>query len=503
MEYFLWILAITAFLGLVKALMPIIIRNVRLEGFFGARHPENEKRLQNSYLHKQLSVFADAIKNVAGNMMDGLKYSAEPDDVDISTLFNDISMKMCEKCDSCARCWETDFDSSYKSACEILEYARSNGSVTADKVPEEFRERCSCVSDYINEVNDNFNYLRNESMWHSRAAEIKNAAARQLVEVAGQMMEIADCCDTGRYQAEQQKLLRRLMDDQIKARSISVSEDGGDRLRIAFYAKSLNGRSIGAKKLLKHFESVFGKRFAIDGGARKIIGSDYAEYTFCEDLNFRVLTGAARAPRNEAETSGDNFSFYEMKNGNLMMLLADGMGTGEKAAGESKIVVEMMEELLEAGFGEISAMKIVNSTMMMRNDNFIFSTFDMGVINLFSGVLEIFKAGAAATFIKRRDRVEVIRSTSLPIGMINENAFDISRKKLYHGDYVIMLSDGVIDCIDSENKEEFLYDIILRINTKKPEEMAEDIIKEIRAQESFKPIDDMTVMVTGVWQKMS
>ena len=320
MEYLLWTLVIVAFLGLMKTLMPIIIKNVHLGDGWDGKRPENEKRLQNSYLHKQLSVFADAIKDVAGNMMEGLKGATEPDDIDISAVFNDISMKMCEKCDSCARCWETDFDVSYKSACEILEYARSNGNVTADKVPEEFRERCSCVSEYISEVNDNFNYLRNESMWHSRAAEIKTAAARQLVEVAGQMLEIADSCDVGRYQSEQQKLLRKLMDEQVKARSISISEDSGDRLRIAFYAKSLNGRSIGAKKLLKHFESIFGKRFAIDDGARKIIGSDYAEYTFCEDLNFVFFISELPAPLAEL-VSPTGFLVSNMTIGDSLSIL--------------------------------------------------------------------------------------------------------------------------------------------------------------------------------------
>ena len=40
--------------------------------------------------------------------------------------------------------------------------------------------------------------------------------------------------------------------------------------------------------------------------------------------------------------------------------------------------------------------------------------------------------------------METIQSTSLPAGMFEQVEFDTTAKKLYDGDYIIMVSDGTL-----------------------------------------------------------
>ena len=44
------------------------------------------------------------------------------------------------------------------------------------------------------------------------------------------------------------------------------------------------------------------------------------------------------------------------------MALSDGMGSGEKACRESTLVMELLEELLEAGFPAKAAIQMINTT---------------------------------------------------------------------------------------------------------------------------------------------
>ena len=59
----------------------------------------------------------------------------------------------------------------------------------------------------------------------------------------------------------------------------------------------------------------------------------------------------------------------------------------------------------------------MNSSMVLKADNQMLQQL-ICVINLFTGISEFVKIGAATTFIKRDNWVETISSTTLPIGML-------------------------------------------------------------------------------------
>ena len=125
----------------------------------------------------------------------------------------------------------------------------------------------------------------------------------------------------------------------------------------------------------------------------------------------------------------------------------------------------------------------------------------MGTINLCTGMCEFVKLGAASTFIKRDNWVETISSTTLPIGMFKAVDYDSVTKKLYDGDKIIMVTDGVLDCLKEEDKEAYMEKAIMDITSNNSQEIANRILDLALSQRNYVPVDDMTVIVAGVWIK--
>lgn len=70
--------------------------------------------------------------------------------------------------------------------------------------------------------------------------------------------------------------------------------------------------------------------------------------------------------KDEAKISGDNFSFLELERGEMLLGLSDGMGSGSSACKESEMVLDLVERFLEAGFSMETAIRMMNSAMVMK-----------------------------------------------------------------------------------------------------------------------------------------
>ena len=135
------------------------------------------------------------------------------------------------------------------------------------------------------------------------------------------------------------------------------------------------------------------------------------------------------------------------------------MGIGRKANIESSIAIELLEKLMEINMNKNIIIRTINSVLRAKSNDEIFTTLDLGFIDLYTGKLQILKTGSPATFIKKKDRVEIINSSSLPIGILENVDFNIYEEILEDGDIVIMMSDGILD----SNKDVGNIDIWMRI----------------------------------------
>lgn len=341
------------------------------------------------------------------------------------------------------------------------------------------------------------------AMWHYKFCENRLAIAGQLNEMAHIISDVAK--DT--YQVQEltmsleEKVVQALKGMHIKVRGLEIIQRPEKGIEVYANICSKKNRCIMTKDVAMVIGNVCGKKMIASKDSKVVVYKEYSPIVFVEDVNFNVLYGVSRRVKTGERISGDNFAFMEGNGNKAVLALSDGMGSGLMACQESEMVIELIEQFMEAGFCKETAARMINSSIVVGSGPKLYSTIDISEIDLRSGVCEFLKVGAAVTYVKRGNWVETIQSTSLPAGMFEQVEFDTTAKKLYDGDYVIMVSDGTLDAISGENKEQILKNIIWNTAVENPKDMAEYIIDKILEEGDGYIPDDMTVLVAGIWRK--
>ena len=156
---------------------------------------------------------------------------------------------------------------------------------------------------------------------------------------------------------------------------------------------------------------------------------------------------------------------------------------------------------MEAGFRKETAIRMMNSAMVIQGEEGMFSTVDLAAIDLYTGICDFYKIGAAATFIKRGEEVECISSGSLPAGIFQQLEIEKTSRQLKDGDFVVQVTDGVLDDLHVPVPEDAMQEILETVETNNPGQMAKQILERILLFTAGKVPDDMTVLVAGIWEK--
>ena len=77
-----------------------------------------------------------------------------------------------------------------------------------------------------------------------------------------------------------------------------------------------------------------------------------------------------------------------------MLLLCDGMGSGRRAARESRLAVSLMEDFYKAGFAEADIIEMLNKLLILSSSDDIYSTMDLAMLDLVQGTARFIKIGA-------------------------------------------------------------------------------------------------------------
>ena len=345
-------------------------------------------------------------------------------------------------------------------------------------------------------------YQKVHTAWNARMDEQRVAVATQLTEISG-IMEgaIRRAYDTKEDTSLERKLKKAFGKKGILLKSTYVYDNKDQRKEVYLTIRTRKKNRVSNKEAAEILSDMMGTAMMPSHEMRAFVRNEYTDTCFVERTNFEVLYGMERCVGDYQQISGDSFSFMQKAEGQFLASLSDGMGTGLNAYQESEKVVDLLEQFLEAGFSKETAVKMINSALVLRSDGKTFSTIDISSIDLYSGVCEFLKIGAAASFIRRGNWVEVISSTSLPAGIFQQTDLEKTCRKLYDGDMVIMVTDGVLDVLPVEHQEKLMKDIILEHQTNNPKELAEYIVSRVRQYKNGRFCDDMTVLVMGVWKR--
>lgn len=280
----------------------------------------------------------------------------------------------------------------------------------------------------------------------------------------------------------------------VQVKNLILIRNNDDRIEVYITSKVRRGRIVAAETVRKIIEKEIKITLEVKDESRQIVGHNYEMLCFREKPEFICKTAVRRLSRYTGEVSGDNFYIGEIVDGQQLVMIADGMGNGEKASADSSNLLEILEELLQAGFDKEISIKLVNSYLASLNKGETFSTLDMLLIDLHSGAGRMYKQGAATSYVKRGEWLEMIKSTSLPVGVIEGAVCEKCVKKFYKNDIIVMVSDGILESVIFENKDDYLRDILCEMELDEPEDIVEYVIEKIKSVGGNRLRDDATII---------
>lgn len=342
---------------------------------------------------------------------------------------------------------------------------------------------------------------REELLRRRQAMESRKQYAAHMRQMAGMLQSVADTSvQLIRLGGRQEKqIVRALAGEGIVVEDIYLLRGKEDRLQITISVRLTKNKSMTIEEIAGYLSVLMDIRLVPQKRNPYFVGEESVSLYFEEEPIFSCLTAAACATEETESVSGDSYSFLETDD-SVAMILSDGVGSGESAARDSGRIVDLTERILDAGLGPDMAMLFLNGMAGAEGDENRMATLDLCRIDLYRGECETVKAGGAAGFIKRSDRVEKIQSRQLPLGMSASE--DISEKKwqLNSGDLVILVSDGVVQNWPCGDGEYLLEQKIASLNVSSPVDLANLILRYAIRQCGGKIRDDMTVLVTGIWK---
>lgn len=214
---------------------------------------------------------------------------------------------------------------------------------------------------------------------------------------------------------------------------------------------------------------------------------------------YLLRVGIAKKTKDKSVVSGDTYIKTKLDDGKNLIALSDGMGSGPEARKSSKVAIKMLERLLKTGFEKDASIKLINSTMCLNAKDDMYATLDIAIFDLFTGNMEIIKNGSCPTFVKSKKDVQLIKSLSLPTGILNDIDLVTFDRDLEDGDIVVMCTDGIIDSnTEYNNKEMWVRDILSEMETDDVQKIADIIVQEAVDNNLGRPKDDMTVVVAKI-----
>lgn len=344
---------------------------------------------------------------------------------------------------------------------------------------------------------DRQNILEKCMLWQSRQimGDHLQEIARIMERVAGE--------ELGYRPLEEKKrkgLVQALRSEGITASEICyVRKEEGNSGMAAGISMTLSTEKLHYKaaQVADMLTVLLGKRLQVSSGSSYLVEQEPHCFLFTEEPKYIVLTGVSRAVKEGEKISGDQFATMESERGKLILLLSDGTGSGEEACRGSGRVMDLMEKMLEAGFGMEASVNLLNSALYAQNEEDDHPTVDICSVDLYTGECEICKVGGVATFWKSSGRVTCIGGESLPLGIFQKAQMERQMCQISSGDLLVMLTDGVLDWM--EDGEERLADLLEGMQEQNPQEIAEKILSYAICMSEGRIRDDMTVLVLCLW----
>lgn len=419
---------------------------------------------------------------------------------DIEDIFEELTGTVCRGCRSFGKCWKDQAASTYQRLYEALT-AMGEGKTEGD-IRAGMSDACIRAGKMAGSMVWAFRNMRMKLYYANRLLEGREAVADQLWEMARLLDDMAEEMQrTGELKEPVNRRLCRLFDRrgaQVRKIFLMHKRKRRDELYITMHARK--GECVPIRDLAGILSVVLHRRMVPARNSRTVLGAEDETVLFVEETRYCLLYGISRVPKEGELLSGDSFSYFQNDQGAAVLSLSDGMGSGREAAAESRKLIELLEQFLEAGVSEETALGLINSASVYEKKSC--STLDICSVDLYSGSCDIRKLGAAPTFLRRDGQVEIVQSFRTPAGLFHHLDPETQSFRLGDGDTIVLVTDGALDVFSGQKKEEQFAALLEEQTAANPRELAAALMEQLMERCQGKARDDMTVFVGGLWQRV-
>ena len=422
-------------------------------------------------------------------------YRVPVDVPDEQRLIAQMRERLCENCPYYAECWVGGDNRSVRFLCQLISEAIdwANGDCAeplfGPEMPPDVLRQCHRGRSIPQRLG-----VLLEEFARKRRSEMKRGAVNQLISAQFMQAQMLLCglADAQarplRIRGRQAARARAALDRAgIETAEVMALRGARQMEIVAALGRGVWSPELAARASVE-LSRTFGRAYAPGEG----VGG--REIKFVRLPRLRASASASCHSRQAGVPSGDSHAIRSLEGDRLLLMLSDGMGSGEAAARESAQTLRLLGQFLAADVPKSLALETVNELMLARTDSDMFATVDLCVIDLASGVAEFSKLAACRSLIVRREEVLTVEGGRLPLGILEGVRPSVCRVQLEPGDVVVMASDGVMEAVD----EETLARLLIDHSRQPPEMLAETIVTRVEQLADPARRDDMTALCARI-----
>ncbi|MCL2697630.1 MAG: SpoIIE family protein phosphatase [Oscillospiraceae bacterium] len=397
-------------------------------------------------------IFAQRLKltgEAMGDVKSAIEKTAEILDragsKEISWVYNTACGEVCRRCRHNMTCWGSEYNDTVRVMGDITSLLRKGKVIKSEHLYGPLAYRCGKREQLASALNTQYREYTAINTANRKIAQMRtillsqiSATQTMMLTMSGEFGSTLDFDRTLAYAVE-----GILFEHGISEPKAAVSTTGGglanaeSRMTLEAYGR---GRlNCSAEKLCDRISTALRREFDLP----EIIhtGGEFL-LTMFERAAYSIEYGVYQVSRGKEKNCGDYIDSFIDKKGFAYIILSDGMGSGGRARIDSAFACGMLIKLLRAGVDINAAIEIINNSLLVKSADESFATLDVCRIDLYSGNVELFKAGSAPTYISCNRRVVKASGKGLPVGINHRPVYERQTFTIGNSDIIIMASDG-------------------------------------------------------------
>ena len=350
-------------------------------------------------------------------------------------------------------------------------------------------------------INNAYKISKANFVLQKKLSENKKTMSTQLGEVSKAISNLAedikqDIKSENKFETQKQEILELISGLNIQLEDIRIKKEKNGRYHVDVILAVEEPTKNQKEKIQKIVANTLKQKLALceTDNSRTISLVSEDKYSINIDMANTIKKGNV--------VSGDSTLKVRLKDGKYLIAISDGMGAGVDAAKSSILALNMLQKLLSSGFDKDTSVELINSTILNSSQKEIFATLDIAIVDLYSGNIEFMKNGACPTYIKNKKKINIVKSLTLPTGIVDNVDLSLHDKDIENNDIVVMCSDGIIDSnVEYKNKELWVKYMLEDIETEDAQKIADLILNEAIDNNFGVAKDDMSVVVCKFTKK--